>query len=178
MSQPGAGELELELTYLAREIPTEVDNTEPTRLEDIYIPADLDVHSKLRLRQKGGNYEITKKVPLSEDDASSQMEHTIPLAENEFSILAAVSEKRVIKDRYNLTLAGVPAEVDVFRGLLEGLVVIDFEFSDEATKKSFVPPSECLADVTQEDFIAGGNLAGKSYADIESELNRFDYKKL
>jgi hypothetical protein len=35
-----------------------------------------------------------------------------------------------------------------------------------------------LADVTQEEFIAGGWLAGKKYSDIESFLNKYNYKKL
>ena len=71
------------------------------------------------------------------------------------------------------------AEVDVFRDGLQGLVVIDFEFATPAEKARFVAPADVvLADITQEDFIAGGLLAGKSYADIEPELARFDYQRL
>ena len=39
-------------------------------------------------------------------------------------------------------------------------------------------PSMALADVTQEDFIAGGLLAGKKYSDIAPELDRFEYKRI
>ena len=39
-------------------------------------------------------------------------------------------------------------------------------------------PDFCLADVTQEKFIAGGMICGKSYEDIEKELKRFNYVKL
>lgn len=39
-------------------------------------------------------------------------------------------------------------------------------------------PDFCLAEVTEEDFVAGGVICGKSYADIESELARFGYEKL
>ena len=56
-------EIELELTYLAAEIPSEVVGINPKTLLDIYIPADRNVHSKLRLRKKDDCYEITKKVP-------------------------------------------------------------------------------------------------------------------
>ena len=73
---------------------------------------------------------------------------------------------------------GAPAEVDVFTEDLAGLVLIDFEFSTEAEKDDFTPPSIALADVTQEDFIAGGLLAGKTYDTITPELARFCYKKL
>jgi CYTH domain-containing protein len=73
---------------------------------------------------------------------------------------------------------GHPAEVDIFVGQLEGLVVIDFEFDSEEAKSAFVAPGICLADVTQEMFIAGGKLAGKRYKDIKAELDRFNYSAL
>ena len=178
MANPENQELELELTYLAKGLPVELTGTTPVRLVDVYIPKDPTVHSRLRLRQKGDRYEATKKVPVNSDDASAQVEHTIPLEKLEFDALAPVSDKRIEKDRYNVSLNGFPAEVDVFQGLLKGLVLIDFEFSTEEEKDSFVAPEQCLADVTQEDFIAGGQLAGRSYEDIRPDLDRFNYTPL
>jgi len=35
-----------------------------------------------------------------------------------------------------------------------------------------------LADVTPEEFIAGGMLAGKRYEDVKGDLNRYKYKKI
>ena len=57
-------------------------------------------------------------------------------------------------------------------------MTVDFEFETEEEKEKFEMPEFCLADVTQENFIAGGMLAGKKYKDIEKELERFEYKKL
>ena len=170
-------ELELEYTFLASELPKEIANQTPKRLVDIYIP-ETSNHPRLRLRQKGDSYEITKKTPVNEGDASSQIETTIILSPDEFESLSSASTKRVVKDRYAVTIDGFLAEVDVFMEDLAGLVLIDFEFSSEDERNNFAPPQVCLADVTQEDFIAGGMLAGKSYVDIESELNRFGYKSL
>lgn len=171
-------EIELELTFLAGKIPDEIKGTSPKELLDVYIPANRDIHSKLRLRKKADKYEITKKVQINADDASVQQEFTIPLIDNEFNVLAATSDKRVQKDRYQVTIDGYPAEVDVFRGNLEGLVLIDFEFGTEDEKTAFHQPACCLADVTQEDFIAGGQLAGKTYQDISADLDRFGYNRL
>lgn len=66
-------ELELELTFLAKELPQEIKTVKPTRITDIYIP-DTPEHSHLRLRQKGERYEITKKIPVTEGNASEQIE--------------------------------------------------------------------------------------------------------
>ena len=170
--------MELELTFLARDLPAEISQVEPRRLVDVYIPEKLAVHPRLRLRQKGTQYEVTKKLPSRLGDASSHIEHTIDLDADEFECLQAASRRRVQKDRFVLTLEGSRAEVDVFRGDLAGLVLIDFEFDSEAEMASFSAPACCGADVTQEDFIAGGLLAGRTYADIEQELAKFDYSRI
>ena len=58
------------------------------------------------------------------------------------------------------------------------MLLADVEFDSNESKARFIPPSWFLADVTQEKFIAGGVLCGKSYADIESQLAPFGYQKL
>lgn len=170
-------ELELELTFLAKELPKNLKTVKPTRIIDIYVP-DISEHSHLRLRQKGNRYEITKKTPVVEGDASEQIEQTIPLTKDEFDALSSCSKKRVAKDRYNIEIEGKMAEVDVFTEGLKGLVLMDFEFNTVDEKSTFKIPSVALADVTQEDFIAGGLLAGKIYNDIVSELDRFNYRRV
>lgn len=170
-------QLERERTFLAKELPQEIKATKPTRIVDIYIP-DTPAHSHLRLRQNGKTYEITKKTSVAAGDASEHIEQTIPLTEEEFAALSRCSAKRVAKDRYRVVIDDILAEIDVFIEDLAGLVLIDFEFDTEDEKDNFIPPSIALADVTQENFIAGGLLAGKTYDTIAPELARFCYKKL
>ncbi len=172
-------EIELELTYLAKQIPAEIKGINPQSMVDIYVPEDLSVyHPSLRIRKRGDKLEITKKQPLKEDDASVQAEQTISLNEEEFAALESASQRKVVKDRYLVKVGGRTAEVDVFKEALEGLILIDFEFDSQDNKESFSPPSCCLVDVTQEQFIAGGLLAGKSYADIKPQLESLGYKAL
>ena len=170
-------ELEIELTFLAKMIPAEIKTAKPKRLKDIYIPEDSSF-PVLRLRQNGEQYEITKKTPLKPGDFSGHTEHTIPLVQDEFEALKNASKRVVEKDRYTVTIDGYQAEVDIFTGKLEGLIVLDFEFNTQQEKSQFEPPACCLADVTQEKFILGGQLAGASYADIEPELAKYNYRKL
>lgn len=170
-------ELELELTFLAKELPREIKTVKPTRITDIYIP-DTPEHSHLRLRQKGERYEITKKLPVAEGNASEQIEQTIPLTKDEFIAMSSCSKKRVVKDRYNIEIEGKMAEIDVFVEDLKGLVLMDFEFNTVQEKSVFKIPGLALADVTQEEFIAGGLLASKTYDDISSELKRFNYRRI
>jgi adenylate cyclase len=169
---------EFELTFLAKELPegftTELSSKE---ILDIYIPKSAD-HAILRIRKNGDAYEITKKQPVSGTDSSHQTENTIPLTKEEFEVLSNLPGKRLRKIRYYYSENGTDYEIDIFKDQLEGLVVVDVEFNSNEEKAKFVAPDWVLADVTQDKFIAGGILCGRSYADIETELQSRNYKKI
>lgn len=168
---------EFELTYLPKIIPAAVFENTPKKMLDIYIPASAE-HPHLRIRHAGSKYEITNKQPVVEGDSSHQYEATIPLTPEEFADLEKVPGKRVMKNRYVYTEDGTVYEIDVFVGDLEGLVLVDVEFKTAEDKSAFVPPAWLLTEVTQEQFIAGGMLCGKSYADIEERLVALGYSKI
>ncbi len=170
--------IEIEKTFLAKYLPTDLKNFPAKEMLDIYVGTEMP-HPDLRIRKNGDKYEFTRKSPISESDVSVQKETTISLSKNEFDDLSFTRGKKIQKTRYLYKLAtGEIAEIDVFGGDLSGLVVVDIEFSSENGKNDFSMPDFCLVEVTQEDFIAGGMLAGKKYADIETSLNKFGYQKI
>ena len=170
-------EIEIELTFLVKALPADLEKYPHKDLLDIYLPTE-SIHPILRLRQKGNSFEMTKKLAIDAADHSEQTEMTIPLDEEEFTEFATLPGKRVKKIRYAYPYRGVTAEIDVFQDALTGLVIADFEFKSSEEKNKFVIPEWCLAEVTQEESLAGGMLAGKSYKDIEELLKKFDYKKI
>lgn len=170
-------EIEIEKTYLAKYIPEGLEGCKRKELIDLYIPA-ASRHPVLRMRKKGDVFEMTKKSPVQEGDASHQREHTIVLSEDEFAALSQVDAKRISKVRYFFACDGRVAEIDVFREDLAGLVLVDFEFGSTAERDAFAMPDFCLVEVTQDEEIAGGMLCGKTYADIEQYLDRYGYKKI
>lgn len=172
-----ATEIELEKTYLAKAITPQIVDAPSQIIIDRYMPADA-VHPIIRLRANGSKYELTKKQPVDGKDSTKQHEHTIPLTKTEYRLFSRLPAKYFVKRRYTCKLGGYDAQVDVYEGELEGLVVIDFEFANEAGMAAFRPPDICLADVSQEAFIAGGVLAGKSYQDIEPFLKKYNYQPI
>jgi len=172
--------IEHERTFLAKSLPKDLLECKSKEILDIYLPT-ASHHPKLRIRMNGDKYEITKKTPVDDQDHSKLKEETTPLTKEEFEELErSVKGKRVHKRRYYLPYQGRTAEVDVFLDNLKGLVLVDVEFSEEEEhlKKQLKTPEFCLIDITQEEFIAGGMLCGKKYADIESELKKYGYKKI
>lgn len=169
--------IELEKTYLAKSLPVDLEEHEFKEVIDIYIPKDHK-HPSLRIRKNGDKYEAMKKEPVQEGDALIQREQTIILREDEFDALKEIDGKKLRKIRYEYKGVDYFAEIDVFKDDLDGLVLVDVEFELEDDKDNFEIPEFCLADVTQEKFVAGGMLCGKSYVDIEKDLEKFNYKKL
>ena len=167
---------ELEKTYLIKKFPENLENCKFKEIIDIYLPESAE-HAKLRLRKNGDRYELTKKEPIDEADASHQKEQTIILTEIEFNALSNLKGKKIEKIRYYYDYNGKIAEIDVLHVLLKGLTLVDFEFETIEEKDSFEMPDFCLADVTQDVFVAGGVLCGKCYGDIENELKKYNYNK-
>jgi CYTH domain-containing protein len=168
---------EIELTYLAKTFPEGIENAPRKEMLDIYIPAAAE-HPVLRIRSRGEKYEITKKEPIHGSDSSHQLETTIPLSKEELEELSQLKGKRTRKTRCFYEENGTHYEVDIFREGLAGLVLVDIEFASLEEKKKFIPPEWCLAEVTQEKFLAGGMVCGKRYGDLEPQLARFGYKPL
>jgi CYTH domain-containing protein len=169
---------EFERTYLPKKDLMPDLRTVPFKeMLDIYIPVSSE-HPVLRIRMSGDRYEMTKKQPVKDGDASYQLETTIPLTKEEFSDLSTLQGKRISKRRYLYSEGKYMYEIDVFQGPLKGLVLVDVEFGSEKAKDAFESPAWLLADVTQETFIAGGMVCGKRYEDIAPRLETLGYKAI
>lgn len=171
--------LEIESTFLPKYLPAGLDRIVPSTITDIYLSPPEDLLTKLRLRNSNGQkFRLTKKVVLDPSDVSTQQEYDTPLTKEEYETLAELPGRCVTKDRYGINIDGHTAEVDLFRGPLSGFVLIEFEFPNQQAREAFKVPEICGTDVTQEGFIAGAHLAGKSYEDISVNLARLGYARL
>lgn len=170
-------EIELERTFLLKYIPEGLEKSKFKEILDIYIPQDSE-HPTLRIRKCGEIFEITKKETVNGNDSSEQNENTIPLTKDEFGELSQIKGKRLRKNRFLYPHENRMAEVDVYLDDLAGLVVVDFEFNSREEMEAFDVPDFCLVEVTQDKVLAGGMLAGKSYGDIERDLEKYTYKKI
>ncbi len=159
--------LENELSFLVRELP-DLDRTARKEIEQFYLSSGP---APLRLRRIADAFELTKKLDVDPADMSRKEELTIPLNEEEFSKLRPLAVRGLAKTRHYLPLAGgLQAEIDVFRGGLEGLVMVEVEFPDEASRQTFAPPPWFGRDVSQEAWSANSWLAGKALSDVKKFL--------
>lgn len=170
-------EIEVEKTYLAKYLPENLQDCVFKEMEDIYLPKEAE-HSRLRIRKNGELFVITKKEPIIGENASMHTEHTIKLTSDEFQVLSNIDGNKISKLRYYYPYQGMTAEIDIFSGKMAGLVLVDFEFSSQEEMEKFEMPDFCLADVTEEEFVAGGVICKYSFNSLEEKLEKFGYKSL
>ncbi len=83
-----------------------------------------------------------------------------------FRVLAQLPARTLTKMRYSAP----PFGIDVFDGLLEGLILAEVEFDSAEAAEAFVAPSFAVAEVTTDERFTGGRLARATREDINSWL--------
>lgn len=128
-------------------------------MNDVYIP-NGNAHKDLRLRQKGDKYMLTRKRPIKDGDLTTMLETTIELSKYEFDALSNSIESNVEKERYTINISNWTGELDIFTGRHAGLVIVEFEFQNEADLADFEQNMNLnLVDITNIEWLAGGRLA-------------------
>ena len=162
--------LEIEKTFLVKKIPSNLSDYKGHQIKQGYISS---TPSPLRIRQNDNKFELTKKLPVKEGDFSMAEELNIPLTEYEFNKLWPLVEKYLEKTRYYIPLENnLTAEVNIYKGELEGLIFVEVEFKSESEMELFKTPDWFGKDVTQDDFSANSFLAGKTFSEIKKYIEQ------
>lgn len=131
---------EIERKFRVREVPATLGDDDGdgdgTHLRQAYLAVDGEI--EVRVRDRGDEQELGIK-------GGSGMERT----EVEVGIDAATFDtlwdlapgRRIDKTRYRVPLGDHTAEVDVYAGTLEGLVVVEVEFASRDAAEAFTAPA-------------------------------------
>lgn len=169
--------IERERTFLLKHLPKDLQTFPKKEIFDMYIPTDVE-HPVIRVRKKGDDMVIMKKVDIEGEDGSLREETIIPLTKHEYRGFLNIPSKKLMKIRYDMPWGNLVAEVDIFQQDLYGLAMVDFEFQTEDASKTFQVPDFCLAEVTFDNDFAGGMLAGKQYQNLKPKLEKYGYRPL
>jgi CYTH domain-containing protein len=162
-------EIERETTYLLNSIPTNLSDWKLEYTKDTYLPPDAH-HPMIRLRKRGDQLFMTKKYPKVAGDFSTMIEETINLLDYEYEFLENNLKGNVLeKNRYSKKFAGYTIEIDEYLSNLAPLKVMDIEWDGEPQELD-LSMFDIKKEITQNNNLAAGNLAGKNYADIEKHL--------
>jgi hypothetical protein len=149
--------VERERRWLCADIPMHlVLRTED--ITDLYVTG-----THLRLREalpKDGGEPMRRLGRKAEVNATTRLLTSIYLAPAEFALLADLPGRRLTKTRHYLQpINGIDMSIDLFSGALNGLILAEAEFDDEAAMAAFPTPDFALREVTDDPRYGGGRLA-------------------
>jgi adenylate cyclase len=147
---------EIERKFKVKSLPENLESYPNKEIKQGYISITED-GTETRVRQKGSKFYHTVKSTGSLVREEKEKEITI----EEFDSFWSQTEgRRVEKTRYEITLAdGTLAELDIYGGDLEGLQMVEVEFTDEQKALEFIPPEWFGEDVTSNESYRNSSLA-------------------
>jgi adenylate cyclase len=146
--------LEVERKFLLAEPPEWLGEHPSTQIEQGYVAITDEV--EVRLRRAGADRFLT--VKRGHGEVREEVE--VALEEQQFDALWPLTEpRRLEKVRYLVPVGDLTAEVDVFTGGLNGLVLAEIEFPSEAESGRFEAPGWLDEEVTGDARYSNQELA-------------------
>ena len=135
--------MEIERKYLVRHLPEALDQYPHEEMEQAYLCTSPTV----RIRRAGERYILTVKQHVAAySSAIHNREEEFLLPEATYRhLLAKCDGGSVAKTRYRIPLCSASevtfiAELDIFHGRHEGLLLVEVEFANTQAADAFVPP--------------------------------------
>lgn len=137
-------------------LPFRLETWPASFIEQGYLAVIESSRREVRLRNRDGHYTLTVKT----GSGSVREEGEVALSEAQFRTLwPFTGEQRIEKTRYEIALEHLTAELDVYGGRHQGLVVVEVEFPDEAAAQAFDPPDWFGEEVTEDAAYKNQQLA-------------------
>lgn len=138
--------MEIERKFVPENLPEGLENFSRLHMVQGY----LNTEPVVRVRKENDCYYLTYKG----GGLMVREEYNLPLTAEAFAHLLQKCDGRIIeKTRYRLPVEGRPdltAELDLFSGELEGLVILEVEFPSVEEAERFVPPAWFGKEVTRD----------------------------
>ncbi|HEY2709708.1 MAG TPA: hypothetical protein VGI95_16790 [Caulobacteraceae bacterium] len=156
--------------------PPDLTGSKVRLIEDRYLDG-----GRLRLRRithfdgAPPDLKLCKKY-ASADPVSGPIVN-IYLSADEYAELVKLPGKPLRKRRYTVTHAGRGFGVNVFEGVLAGLVLVEVEAETAEAIRQVAFPPWADADVTGELFFTGGCLASVGAAELAARLDAYRRKQ-
>ena len=134
--------IEIERKFLVKEIPDNLDTYEKIDMTQGY----LNTSPVVRVRKENDDYVLTYKG----SGLLSHSEYNLPLNKEAFEHLLKKCDGIIIsKSRYKIPITNnLTAELDIFKGDLDSLKLVEVEFKSVEEANNFTPPEWFGEDVT------------------------------
>lgn len=162
--------MEIEKKYRVKELPKDYKSYCCKKIEQGYLCENpvvriRKVEETNKIGEKNIEYILTYKSKFGLKDnkeVNAQVNNELEVLLNEEGyehLKQKIDGNLIVKKRYIIPLFDdLKAELDIFEGCLEGLVVVEVEFPNEEEVETFVAPDWFGTDVTLDKRYANKNL--------------------
>lgn len=145
--------VEIERKFLVKTLPETLKKYKSEKISQGYLVALEDI--EVRIRKKSNEFYLTVK---SGGDLKRK-ETEVELQEEQFNTLWPLTEyKRIEKKRYYIPYKNHTIELDIYTGLLKGLIVAEVEFQSEVESEQFNTPNWFGEEITADKRYKNKNL--------------------
>lgn len=166
--------MEIERKFLLNKLPDHLECFECYTLEQAYIATNpvIRIRKKMWTAAEG----IQKSAYILTIKSGGLMvreEYEINITDEGYENLSKKAEGNVItKNRYIIPLEDeLKLELDIFKGVFEGLIIGEVEFPDEDTAQKYTPPEYISAEVTFDRRFSNSAMSSMSPAEISKLLS-------
>lgn len=167
--------MEIERKFLINTLPENLGSYTCFKMEQAYI----STNPVIRVRQKSTAEHCTKYIlTVKSSGMLARHEYELEIDHNAYNNLLGKAEGNVIsKFRYLIPLDNsLTLELDIFKGVFDGLIIGEIEFPDEETAKKYTPPEYLSEEVTFDTRFHNSTMSTMSAYEI-SELVSFTHKR-
>ena len=151
--------IERERRFLLAQLPPELNPSQFTLIEDVYI---TDTRMRLRkMTMPDGTVLAMKlghKFVAPDQQAHETMMTNFYLNDAEFAVLAQLPGRRLVKKRFQYAWHGRIFSIDQFQNELEGLILAEIEALTDEDLTAVPVPDFAVREVTDEIAFTGGAL--------------------
>jgi CYTH domain-containing protein len=165
--------VERERRYVLSDLPEGLQRTDHhLQITDNYLTG-----TRLRIRKvrdpqtNKWTVKFTQKFAPNPEDQSRTLITNLYLNAQEAEMLSVFEANEIRKNRYKFDFEGRTFSIDMFLGVLFGLVLAEASFEDDQELESFKPPSFSLFEVTNDPLFTGGRLCEITFEDLRREIS-------
>ncbi|WP_321372378.1 CYTH domain-containing protein [uncultured Desulfuromusa sp.] len=148
-------QLEIERKFILPQIPEElIHHVQGDEIKQGYLLRESG--RELRIRQRNHDYRMT----LKQGGGLSRIEQECPIPAEQFEMLWPLTAGRQIeKIRYTIKQEDLLFEIDLFKGNLVPLIILEVEFENLEQSRQFQVPTFASREVTEDESYKNAILA-------------------
>ena len=172
MAKINNGNHEIERRWLTPFIPKEIGSISKLKFTDI-VQNYISKKPVIRLRSHDKKEFILCIKTQGDKKSLARPEQETKISKKEYIELLKISRTEpIIKRRYFFKYKKHTVELDVFRGYLKGMIVIEIEFKSEKEAYSFLAPDWFGKEITGVKKYSNSSLAKSSYIKIPTTKHK------